>query len=131
MFMGNRGCVVDDQENVLRHHKTNLVWARDRRWVTSRGVCDQSGGPDGPTRHKPPDWWVSGLVRGSSANIAAARARPRPRRVPDHDVVDDDLVHPSDGAERVQDRAPRTLLEEAGSEVTSATPVTQESRADR
>lgn len=26
MFTGNRGCVVDDHENVVRHHKTNLAW---------------------------------------------------------------------------------------------------------
>lgn len=26
LFTGNRGCVVDDRENVVRHHKTNLLW---------------------------------------------------------------------------------------------------------
>jgi len=26
LFTGNRGCVVDDHENVVRHHKTNLLW---------------------------------------------------------------------------------------------------------
>lgn len=26
LFTGNRGCVVDDHENVVRHHRTNLLW---------------------------------------------------------------------------------------------------------
>lgn len=26
LFTGNRGCVVDDAENVVRHHGTNLLW---------------------------------------------------------------------------------------------------------
>ncbi len=26
MFTGNRGCLVDDDENVVRHHGTNLLW---------------------------------------------------------------------------------------------------------
>lgn len=26
LFTGNRGCVVDDRENVVRHHRTNLLW---------------------------------------------------------------------------------------------------------
>lgn len=26
LFTGNRGCVVDDHENVVRHHGTNLHW---------------------------------------------------------------------------------------------------------
>ena len=26
LFTGNRGCVVDDRENVVRHHRTNLAW---------------------------------------------------------------------------------------------------------
>jgi len=26
LFTGNRGCVVDDHENVVRHHGTNLPW---------------------------------------------------------------------------------------------------------
>ncbi|MFC7491167.1 MULTISPECIES: hypothetical protein [unclassified Knoellia] len=47
MFTGNRGCIVDDHENVVRHHGTNLAWitcslefkgrrvgpARPRRWT--------------------------------------------------------------------------------------------------
>ncbi|KGN34365.1 hypothetical protein N802_13570 [Knoellia sinensis KCTC 19936] len=47
LFTGNRGCVVDDHENVVRHHGTNLLWitcqvefrdwrvglARPRRWT--------------------------------------------------------------------------------------------------
>ncbi|MEO7267770.1 MAG: hypothetical protein ABIW49_00995 [Knoellia sp.] len=26
LLTGNRGCLVDDQENVVRHHRTNLAW---------------------------------------------------------------------------------------------------------
>lgn len=26
LFTGNRGCVVDDRENVVRHHRTHLLW---------------------------------------------------------------------------------------------------------
>lgn len=47
MFTGNRGCVVDDHENVVRHHQSNLLWivcqlefrgwrvdlARPKRWT--------------------------------------------------------------------------------------------------
>ena len=47
LFTGNRGCVVDDHEHVVRHHGTNLLWitcqlefrgrrvglARPKRWT--------------------------------------------------------------------------------------------------
>lgn len=116
MFTGNRGCVVDDHENVVRHHRTNLLWitcqlefkgwrvdlARPNRWTPlfflDEAVALAAG-------HRPCGECRRPAYAAYRDAVSAAAGAPKPLTATElNRRLADERLRPGRGIDRADDR---------------------------
>lgn len=126
LFTGNRGCVVDDRENVVRHHGTNLHWitcqlefggrnvglARPNRWTPLFFLDDAVALAAG---HRPCGECRREAYRAYRDGVTRAARRVQPLGAADlNRRLADERLSPGRGLDRAVDRrlwrAPVDLL---------------------
>lgn len=116
LFTGNRGCVVDDRENVVRHHGTNLPWitcrlefrgrkvglARPNRWTPLFFLDDAVALAAG---HRPCGECRREAYQAYRDGVTLAARRQKPLTATDlNRRLADERLRPGRGLDRAADR---------------------------
>ncbi|WP_353951262.1 hypothetical protein V6K52_16720 [Knoellia sp. S7-12] len=116
LFTGNRGCVVDDHENVVRHHKSNLLWitcqlefkgwrvglARPNRWTPLFFLDDAVALAAG---HRPCGECRRDAYAAYRDGVSAAAGAQKPFTAPElNRRLADERLRPGRGLDRAADR---------------------------